>query len=59
MSEVKKAVIEKATVANICAGAVVLVGTAYAVVSGQVELVKYIVAFALGYLFGARAVVGK
>jgi hypothetical protein len=51
-----ESIIRRATVANVCAGISVLAAVGYACYSGNVELLKYVAAFALGYLFGARKV---
>jgi len=55
MGEVtREALITRATIANVVAGIVVVSTTIWAITTGNAEMLKYIAAFALGYLFGAR-----
>lgn len=44
--------ISKTTLANVCAGVIVIGGFAYAVVTNNAELVKTMILVGLGYLFG-------
>jgi len=44
--------ITKTTLANVCAGFIVIVGFSYAIVTNNADLVKSMILIGLGYLFG-------
>lgn len=52
----KTPLIDKTSISNISAGAIVFAGITYGLWKGDGELIKNMVMLALGYLFGKAAV---
>jgi len=50
-----KETVSKTTIANVISALVIIIGTVYFAYKGDIESLKWVLAFALGYLFGRAA----